>query len=57
MKTKLWDVQEKVGNEWVSIYSSPFESWDEAKGVLDESLDSQRKMNQDNPIRLIEVNK
>jgi hypothetical protein len=54
-KIKLWDVQEKVNGEWCSIYCSPFESWYEAKGVFDEALMSQKIMNQDNAIRLIEV--
>lgn len=55
MKTKLWDVQEKVNGEWISIYSAPFEEWSDAKGVLDEALMSQKAMNQDNELRLIEV--
>lgn len=54
-KTKLWDVQEQVNGEWISIYCAPFEDWSEAKGVFDEALMSQKMMNQDNPVRLIQV--
>jgi hypothetical protein len=56
-KIKLWDVQEKVNGEWVSIYSSPFESWYEAKSVFDEAMMSQEKMSLHgwNPLRLIKV--
>ena len=54
-KTKLWDVQEQVNGEWISIYREPFEDWREAKGVFDEALMSQKMMNQDNPVRLIQV--
>lgn len=56
-KIKLWDVQEKVNGGWISIYGSPFESWDEAKNVFDEALMSQEKMSlhEWNPLRLIAV--
>lgn len=55
MKTKLWDVQEKVNGEWISVYCSPFENWSDAKGVFDEVLMNQKSMNQNNELRLIEV--
>lgn len=54
-KIKVWDVQQRVNGEWVSIYGTPFNNWKEAKLVLDEALMSQEMMNEDNPIRLIEI--
>jgi hypothetical protein len=58
-KIKLWDVQEKVNGEWISIYNCPFEIWDQAKNVFDEALMSQEKMSwhEQNPLRLIAVDK
>ena len=55
MKIKLWDVQVKVDGEWISIYCAPFESWHDAKDVFDEAMMSQKAMNQDNEVRLVEV--
>ena len=39
-----WDVQEKVGDEWISVYSSPFDNWYDAKEVFDDCLLADREL-------------
>jgi hypothetical protein len=54
MNEKLWMVQQCVEGEWINIYPEAFESWAEAKNIFDGALLSQKMMNIDNGLRLIE---
>lgn len=47
-------VQQCVEGEWINIYPEAFESWAEAKNIFDGALLSQKMMNIDNGLRLIE---